>query len=75
MGDVHHVFGGTGRPPDEESRRRTQHFWALVTAGIDWDVAAKRARVREERALRLLCSDEGLQIVAHLLRDRLKAAA
>ena len=69
------LLDGVGRPPGEESERRTKHFWALIGAGIDFDVAAERARVKEKRALKLLSSSEGRQIIAHLVNAQAKAAA
>lgn len=48
------IFGGIGRPSKDESERRRVEFLRLVAAGIDFDVAARDAQIKPERALKLL---------------------
>lgn len=43
-----------GRPRDAESRARRDEFLRLVSEGVTCDEAAKRARVKPERALAIL---------------------
>lgn len=49
------VFGGVGRPSDEESARRRREFLRLVFAEeVEGDEAARQARIKPERALAIL---------------------
>jgi hypothetical protein len=44
----------TGRPRDAESKARAREFLRLLSEGVDAPAAAKRARVKPERALAIL---------------------
>lgn len=46
--------GAVGRPREAESRARRDEFLRLVFDGVDCDEAARRARVKPERALAIL---------------------
>jgi len=48
------VMADTGRPRAAESERRRCEFLRLVSAGSDFDAAARAARIKPERALKLL---------------------
>jgi hypothetical protein len=48
------VFGGAGRPSTEESDRRRREFLRLIVEGVPGDEAARRARIKPERALAIL---------------------
>lgn len=43
-----------GRPSKHETRARTARFLALCAAGMRYDLAARQAGVKPERALRLV---------------------
>lgn len=43
-----------GRPRDAESKARRDEFLRLVFDGVELDEAARRARVKPERALAIL---------------------
>lgn len=47
-------MSGHGRPNRHESDRRRREFLRLVANGIPFDEAASLARVKPERALKLL---------------------
>lgn len=51
-----------GRPDAVETRRRTQEFIRLALDGEAFDVAARRARVKAERALAILSQPEVRQL-------------
>jgi len=48
------VFGGHGRPSPEESERRRLEFLRLIDAGLDFDEAARRAKISPWRALSIV---------------------
>jgi len=48
------AFGGVGRPSIAESARRRREFLRLVVEGVPGDEAARRARIKPERALAIL---------------------
>lgn len=47
-----------GRPSKHEQRRRTATFLALCATGMRYDLAARQAGVKPERALRLVSDRE-----------------
>lgn len=58
------IFGGTGRPSKDESERRRVEFFRLVAAGVDFDVAARDAQIKPERALKLLSHPDVRPLIA-----------
>ena len=48
------TFTGPGRPDAQESARRRRKFIRLIVEGEDFAEAARAARIKPERALKLL---------------------
>lgn len=59
-------MAGVGRPRGVESRERRAEFLRLVAEGVPGDEAAKRARIKTQRAVKVL---------AELVRHHLLAEA
>jgi len=53
----------TGRPRAAESERRRREFLRLVAAGADFDAAAREARIKPARALKLLSHPDVRQLL------------
>ena len=50
-----------GRPTKHEQRRRTATFLALCATGMRYDLAARQAGVKPERALRLVSDRDAFE--------------
>ena len=62
------VTGTIGRPSADEQARRTDVFLRLAAGGARLDVAARDARVKPDRALRIV-SDPGFWPRVYELRN------
>lgn len=66
-----------GRPPADESRRRTARFLMLAADGVPLDHAASQAGITPERALRLVSNlplfEDILRRVRRVQDERLSA--
>lgn len=66
------IFGGNGRPADDESKARTRALIGHLSAGQSLRAAATLAHVKPDRVLGLL-DDPGFRKVAVALLDEQSA--
>lgn len=66
---------GVGRPRGSDSQARYQEFLRLIAAGERLPEAARRARMSDRRALRLLDDRDVLAFVVTVRRDDAARAA
>jgi hypothetical protein len=69
------MLGGVGRPSFAESERRRREFVRLVTAGTSFADAAAQAKIKPERALKLLDTPELRQIIFAVEASEIMAKA
>lgn len=69
------LFGGVGRPTEDESQARSREFLRRVAEGDGLAEAAERSRVKPARALKLLDDPDVFAFVVTVRRGRLEEAA